>query len=208
MRKRIIRMWSAPAGGALPALWVVSVAFCIGGLIGLLMAAQVGGGGHDSLSSYLQNYLAAIRDGTTIPPSPAAVLWETARWPLFAFLMGFTSLGLLGIPTLFAIRGFLLSFAVSSFVRMFGGTGGILAFFSFGITGLVTVPALFVLGVQGLLSARQLMGKPMSGRKGPFPFGRLYFVRGGLCAGALVLAILLEYWAVPSLLETVAPLFE
>lgn len=207
MRKRIIRMWSTPAGELFPSLLAVSVAFCVGGLVGLLMAAQVGGGGHESLSAYLQNYLTAVREGAAVSPALSTVLWETIRWPLFVFFMGFTALGILGIPTLFAIRGFLLSFAVASFVRMFGGSGGLLAFFSFGITGLVTVPTLFILGVQGFLSARQLAGRTLSGRKGALPFGKLYFVRGGLCAGVLAFSILLEYWAVPSLLEAVAPLF-
>ena len=108
---------------------------------------------------------------------------------------------------LFAVRGFLLSFAVSSFVRMFGGTGGILAFFAFGITGLAAVPALFVLGVQSCAGARELAGRALSGKKGVFPFGRAYWVRCALCAGAVALSAVLEYWAVPALLCSVAGLF-
>lgn len=132
MRKRIVRIWDVPAGGLLPALITVASAFCIGGLAGMLLAAQVGGGGHDSLAAYIEGYLAAAKSGSVVlSPGLLSVLWESVRWPLFAFLMGFTALGVLGIPTLFAVRGFLLSFAVSSFVRMFGGTGGILAFFAF-----------------------------------------------------------------------------
>ena len=149
--------------------------------------------------------VAAAKSGSVVlSPGLLSVLWESVRWPLFAFLMGFTALGVLGIPTLFAVRGFLLSFAVSSFVRMFGGTGGILAFFAFGITGLAAVPALFVLGFAG---ARELAGRALSGKKGVFPFGRAYWVRCALCAGAVALSAVLEYWAVPALLCSVAGLF-
>ncbi|WP_368241635.1 hypothetical protein [Intestinimonas butyriciproducens] len=208
MRKRIVRIWDVPAGGLLPALITVASAFCIGGLAGMLLAAQVGGGGHDSLAAYIEGYLAAAKSGSVVlSPGLLSVLWESVRWPLFAFLMGFTALGVLGIPTLFAVRGFLLSFAVSSFVRMFGGTGGILAFFAFGITGLAAVPALFVLGVQSFAGARELAGRALSGKKGVFPFGRAYWVRCALCAGAVALSAVLEYWAVPALLCSAAGLF-
>ena len=54
MRKRIVHIWDVPAGGALTALAVVSAAFCLGALAGMLVASQVGGGGQDSLTAYLE----------------------------------------------------------------------------------------------------------------------------------------------------------
>ena len=106
MRKRIVRIWDVPAGGLLPALITVASAFCIGGLAGMLLAAQVGGGGHDSLAAYIEGYLAAAKSGSVVlSPGLLSVLWESVRWPLFAFLMGFTALGVLGIPTLLQVRG-------------------------------------------------------------------------------------------------------
>lgn len=173
----------------------------------MLLAAQVDGGGQDSLSAYIEGYLKMVQTGNAVAPSPITAFWETVRWPLFTFLMGFTALGVVGIPTLFAVRGFLFSFAISSFVRMFGGAGAILAFFAFGLTGLVAVPALFVLGVQGFAGARELAGRALGAGKGPLPFGRTYLIRSGLCAASLGLCILLECWAVPTLLRSVARLF-
>ena len=66
MRKRIVRIWDVPAGGLLPALITVASAFCIGGLAGMLLAAQVGGGGHDSLAAYIEGYLAAAKSGSVV----------------------------------------------------------------------------------------------------------------------------------------------
>ena len=80
-------------------------------------------------------------------------------------------------------------------------------FLAFGITGLAAVPALFVLGVQSFAGARELAGRALSGKKGVFPFGRAYWVRCALCAGAVALSAVLEYWAVPALLCSVAGLF-
>lgn len=207
MRKRIVRIWDIPAGGILPSLAVLAGAFALGGLLGCLLASRVGGGGNDSLTGYLQAYLGAVQNGAAAPPHLLVTLWETFRWPLCAFLMGFTALGVVGLPVLFAVRGFLLSFAISSFVRMFGGVGGILAFFAFGLTALVAIPALFVLGVQGFAAAKSLAGRFFGNTKCPLPFGRLYLLRSGVCALALGVCVLLEYLAVPALLGSVAGLF-
>ena len=187
VRKRIVRIWDVPAGGILPALVVVSAAFALGGVLGC--------------------GLTAARAGEAAPPHMLSVVWSTIRWPVFAVLMGFTGLGLLGIPVLFSIRGFLLSFAITSFVRMFGGVGGVLAFLTFGVTGLVAIPVLFVLGVQSLAAARLLAGRFLGDGKRSLPFGRAYWVRCGLCSAALCLCALLEYAAVPALVRLVAPLF-
>lgn len=207
MRKRVVRIWDVPAGGLLPALVTVSVAFALGGLLGCFLAAQVDGGGNDGLMAYLQGYLASARAGAVAPPTLWSVVWENLRWPLFTFFMSFTALGMLGIPVLFSMRGFLLSFAVSSFVRMFGGAGGVLAFFAFGMTGLIAVPVLFVLGVQGFAAARELAGRFFGESKRALPFGRAYFLRCGACVAALAVCVLLEYFAVPALLKSVANLF-
>ena len=49
------------------------------------------------------------------PASPPLLIsvWETIRWPLLVFGLGFTTLGLLGIPLVFSVRGFLLAFSIA-----------------------------------------------------------------------------------------------
>lgn len=42
LRKRIVGFWDMPSGGLTPALAVLSAAFAMGALAGLLLAAQVG----------------------------------------------------------------------------------------------------------------------------------------------------------------------
>ncbi len=207
VRKRIVRIWDMPAGGVLPALTVVSAAFVLGGVLGCALATQVDGGGSDTLSAYIKGYLAVAQSGAVASPHILSTIWTTVRWPLFAIFMGFTALGVLGVPVLFSMRGFLLSFAITSFVRMFGGAGGVLAFLAFGITGLVAIPVLFVLGVQSFAAARLLAGRFLKDNKRALPFGRAYWMRCGVCCTVLCLCVLLEYAVVPALIQTVAPLF-
>ena len=151
--------WSTSADGSVLILAAVSASFFLGGLAGCLLAGCVDGGGQESLAAYVEGFLRAAQAGDAAPPALAALVWETLRWPLLALLLGFTALGLLALPLLFAVRGFLLAFSIASFVRLFGGTGCLLALLVFGVGGAFSVPALFVLGVQSFMTARTLAGR-------------------------------------------------
>lgn len=121
--------------------------------------------------------------------------------------VGHRALGLLGLPLLFAVRGFLLAFSIASFVRLFGGVGCLLALLVFGVSGALSVPVLFVLGVQGLLAARVLAGRVWGDGKTPPPYGKLYFFRCGACAVALCVSLLLDCFVVPGLVSSLAGTF-
>ena len=206
-RHQIVKIWDVPPGGTLPALVVLSAAFLLGGVAGCALAACVGGGGSESLTTYIQGYWSAAQAGLTEPPALPAVIWETVRWPGLTVLLGFTALGFIGIPVLFAVRGFLLSFTISSFVRMFGMAGGGMAFLLFGITSLFALPALFVLGVQGFSACYTLACQAVGDGKRSRPYTGVYFLRCGLCAGVLAFSILVEVVVVPTLLPALAGLF-
>ena len=111
---------------------------------------------------------------------------------------------LLGLPVLFAVRGFLLAFSIASFVRLFGGTGCLLALLVFGVGGAFSVPALFVLGVQSFMTARTLAGRVWGESKAAPLYGRAYWLRCGGCAAALCVCMLLDGFAVPALVSGLA----
>ena len=94
--------------GTLAAMAVLGMAFLLGGGAGCLLGGMVNGAGGSALSDYLQTYLTLAQDGTEGAPGFWAVLWEQMRFPLAALLMGFTALGVIGLPVLFAVRGLLL----------------------------------------------------------------------------------------------------
>lgn len=203
MRRPVAGVWDVPSAGIRPALAVIGISFFLGGLGGCILAACVEGSGGESLAAYLKGFLSAAREGTVSAPALLPLVWETVRWPLLAVLLGFTALGVLGLPLLFAMRGFLLSFSIASFVRMFGTAGSLLAFLVFGISGCVAIPTLFVLGLQSLTASRTLAGRFLGeGRR--VCYGRVFFVRCGLCACALAVGVLLEYFAVPALVSGIA----
>lgn len=208
-RRRVVRLLDLPWAVWLPGLLVLGVSFLLGTAAGCLWAGGAAGSSGETLCSYIEGYLSAARLGDLTVPGIFTVLYDTFRWPVLAVLLGFTAAGVVGLPLLFAVRGFLLSFAVASFIRVLGGAGSILAFLLFGLTGLVSVPVLFVLGVQGFtaccaLTSRLLGERPKSIR---VVYGRLYFLRCGLCAAAALFCVFVEQTIVPSLLAVLAGTF-
>lgn len=192
--------------GETAALALLGAFFLAGSIAGCVLAGLVQTGGQDELAAYLRSYLTLLEDDAA-RPGLAALSWEVLRFPLLAFLLGFTALGIIGLPVLFAARGFLLSFAVSAFYRLFGFSGALPAFFLFGLSALIWLPVLFHLGVQGLLAAYSLLRRGLGEGRYPLRYDARYLARCGLCACALAGCVALEYFAVPALLRAAAGIF-
>lgn len=203
MGMRIRKKWdllSEQAG----ALAILAVCFLLGGAAGGLFASLSGGAGAQELSSYLAGYLAlASEEG--IPRSLWPVLWGQLKFSLAALVLGLTGVGVIGLPALFGVRGFLFTFSVACFCRAFGGRGFFPAFLLFGLPALLWTPALFLMSVPGFLSAqRQLRRSLGEGGRGESLLSGTYWSRSGLCVGLSLAAGFLEFWVVPVLLRAAA----
>lgn len=173
------------------ALFLLAVFFLAGRLLGCLLASRVGGGANDSLSSYIKGYLSAVQVGKAGAPGLLSAMWENFRYPVACVVLGFTSAGVVLVPLVFAMRGFFLSFAVSSFVRMFGGQGLLMAVGVFLPAGLVVMPCMFLLGMLMLRPKREMAV-------------REHLPVYSICAGALFLLTLYECLLAPKILGLLA----
>lgn len=184
-------------------LAVLAVAFLAGGGAGCLLAALSNGTGAQELSGYLTDYLTLAQEGE-LPRGLWSLLWSQLKYILAALVLGLTALGLAGLPVLFGVRGFFFSFSAACFCRVFGGRGLFPAFVLFGLPALLWVPALFMSGVTGFLSAQQLLRRPSGEGRGGLALNGACLCRAGLCVGLGAAAGLLEYWVVPVLLRAAA----
>lgn len=184
---------------------VLFACFVGAGVAGCLAVSVAGEDGVDTLSAFLRDYLAVLEDGSAVSPSIWSVIWELCRWPALVLLLGFTALGAVAIPAVFCVRGFLLSYALASFVRVFGVTGIFAAFAVFGMAALVSVPVLFCMGAFAFPSSLRLAAGVLGSRQpGLFPKERLF----GLipCGGLLLLAVFVQWSVMPQLLLAAAKL--
>ena len=204
-RRRVVRVLPLPKNVFVPGLLPLAACFLSGSVAGCVWAAGVSGNG-TVLASYIQGYLSVVKSGEVVVPALLPSLWEVFRWPLFVALMGFTAVGAVGVPILFAVRGFLLSFAAASFVKILGGTGCILAVLLLGVSGAFTIPVFFVLGTHGFSVGRMLL-LHLAGRGkrscGKFCGGNI-LVRHGVCTAILLFCVFLERNIIPVMLSLLA----
>ena len=191
--------------GRTAALILLSILFLIGGIAGCFCAGLIRDTGN-VLLGYVRGCLDQLSQ-SGVSGRFLIVLWEIVRFPLAAVLLGFTALGVVGVPLLFVVRGFLLCYAVSVFYRLLGPEGLIPAFVLFGLSAFVWLPVLLLLGGRGWLGSYGLLRRTMGGGRYPLGYDSQYFTCCGLCAAALCLCAGMEYLAVPILLQRIAGVF-
>lgn len=189
MRKKI------PFGG-----FVLVGCFFLGGLLGCVVTSMTEQSGQVALEEYLLAYFSQLVEGG-IELKFLSTAWAAIKVPLAAFLLGFTFLGVIGLPILFGLQGFLFTFSVSALGKLFGMEGMLPAFFLFCLPALVWVPVLFLLGLQSFqASLAQISKMFLGGKSGDRVYPTGYFRRVMLCFGGVAFLVLLEYFVLPSLL--------
>ena len=178
-------------------LAVLSVCFGLGALAGFLFSAL--NGDSPELLEYLRQYFQSAGVAGGLEPSLAAVVWDLLRWPLAAFLLGMVPIGAVAIPVLLGARGFLLSFAATTFARLFHLPGIAAALAAFGVTALMAVPVLFVVAEDAF---RQSLSRLPSAASAPAHWSERARALAP-CVGLLVLAAALQRTVMPALFSAV-----
>ena|GEM_PF-104767 len=192
-RLRYVTVDAAPLRALLLSLFLFS-----GILAGYAFSARFSGGAGSELRRYLESWL-------TLPPE-RSVSSETAfrtavcffRAPVLAFLLGFASIGVVGLPILFAAQGFLLSFSLCSFAGALGRESFLALPALFAIRLLFVLPCTLLLGAAALDKAGALAALSLGGkRERPPTYGTAYWYRFALCCVCLLIGSALELWLVP-----------
>ena len=190
-----------------PALTVSCLSFLIGTFIGLFFAGILPQGEGETLTRYISGYLSAVESGSVVFPDRVSSFWSTFRWLIGMFLCSFASIGILAIPILLCARGFLLSFAVSCFIRALGASGVILSALLFGLPGLFSIPALLLLGVQSFDRSLRIGQKGKTKQKKKYYFDHECRLRLAVSILLSWLSLALERGMIPPLLEAIAGTF-
>lgn len=177
--------------------------FFLGGVLGCLAAGCIEGESGAALEEYMRAYLTVSRE-RGMKLSIQGILWEQFRFPLCILLMSFTAFGVVCIPAVLMLRGFLFSFSIACFVRLFGWKGLLPAAVLFGFSALVWLPALFQLSILGLEQSWRLIQRCHGEKREELlrPSGGM--ISWGVCLTAFVLSAALEYLVVPHLLNGIS----
>ena len=187
----------------LPLLGLLFLAlfFLIGVILGQVLAAQLPTSIGIELDRYLRHFL--VLEELISTQTVFASLALYLRYPLLAFLLGFTAVGVLLLPCTAAAFGFFLSFSVSCFTVAFGNDGILVALAVSGIRCGITLPCFLALGASSWKTSAGLAN--LSFGKGrrltPVMYGRVCWVRFAVCTAALVLGMCVDLFVSPWLLR-------
>lgn len=191
------RIGSASSWDGLTQLIIVAICFAVGSVSGFLFS--VSGGENPELLDYLQQYFRLMGAENGFEPPLLDTIWDLVRWPLAAFLLGLTPVGAVGVPLIMGGRGFLLSYAATTFVRLFHLPGMVVVLAVFGVTVFLAVPTLFVVAADAF---RQSLNRLPGAMSSPVHWTQRARALAP-CAGLLTLAVALQQTVMPVLFSTV-----
>ncbi|MBQ3134421.1 MAG: hypothetical protein IJB75_01240 [Oscillospiraceae bacterium] len=205
--KRTRRLKVNLLSGRAAALWLLCILYLTGSIVGCTTAGLLDAENCGALLERFDAYFLTLQqDGDPIQILP--LFWRVMRVPLAAFLLGLTALGIVGLPVLFAVRGFSLAYAVAVLYRLMGVQGLALGGCLFGVSALVWIPALFGLGVSGITNSYGLLRRVTGDGRYPLPSGvGGYWLCCGGCAGAVLVCLGIECTLVPMLVKLIMQLF-
>lgn len=206
MRKPLLNRLRGPGSEQCSALLCLAVCFTVGAVGGCVFAGLLDADTRTRLLDYFNRYFSAVRESEPFQPPLPSTVWELIRWPLLAFALGFSALGVVGLPVAFCVRGFLLSYAVAVLVRLYGTVGLVSALAVFGVSGFLILPALFTLGTDAFRVAGTMAVKLMGDNRRTYPPGQGRLFRAGCCAALLAVAAVFQLRLTPVLLSVAAGL--
>ena len=119
-------------------LILLSLCFFIGILSGHIISRSVSADSSAELYRYLSDFF-QVNLHYAASDSFLSALLLYYRYPILAFLFGFSSIGVIGLPLLSAAFGFFSSFSAGCFVLTFGKSGVLLALAAFGFRCLLFI---------------------------------------------------------------------
>lgn len=158
--------WKKQSLPSLPNLLLLALFFLAGVILGQVAAGHAPGKTGGELQRYLDSYVQLEQLGGQDNGTAAiSTIFLYLRYPVLAFLLGFSSIGILLLPCLTVAYGFFLSFSVSCFTATFGGQGVLLALAIFGLRCVITLPCYFLLAIPALNISGELAAFALGRRK-------------------------------------------
>lgn len=195
---RTIRM--KKPGSATVSLILLAALFLLGGLAGDMYSRSCDEVSRAALREYLSDYCFLYsQNGENSSLLRCVVLYS--GYVCVAFLMGFSSLGVILTPVLSAVFGFSSFYTVSCFTQTYGGSGVVLAAALIVIRLLFALPCFFLVASEALPLSFRLAALTVgrSKRIEPLFYNSRYFILFALCLAALCVGICCERLLTPLL---------
>ncbi len=177
-------------------LIVLLLAFFAGVVAGFFLAYL--GETDSELYIYLGDHFSIAAQGN-LNISFLSVLWDCFRWPVAVLVFSFSAIGVIIIPGLLFVRGFLLSYAVSCFAVFHQHDGVAVGAVLFAITIIFVIPVTFLFAYEGLRSACFRLPGAVASTNGD----RFHLETLVIGIGILAVAVAIQWAIIPKLFSSV-----
>lgn len=158
-----------------PAFGICGAAFIFGVFAGT--GASVGFYKSGAAEEILTGYFVSLRGGEA-GIDLASLFWWLAKYHVLVFLLGFSMLGVVGVPFLSFARGFTLSFTMALLVRLYAANGAIAGALILGLSSLISVPLFFLMAVGAMNASLELTRSGLFlAPSGSGIYSKPYFIR-------------------------------
>lgn len=183
---------------------VLAFLFLLGGIVGLIYSRGCDESSRSAFRAYLADYCFLFDRGDVAVSLLRCMLLYMA-YVVSAFLLGFSSLGLVFIPVLSGVFGFASFYTVACFEMTFGSAGVVLAASLIGFRLAFTLPCFLVTASEALpLSFR--LARLTAGRckrVEPVLYKGRYFFLFVCCCVVLLVGVFCERLVMPTLFRAV-----
>lgn len=190
-----------------PLIFFVIFIFVVGVIFGSLTIRTLDGTKRLEMLDFLSNFFSGLVNN--LADQTAVNFWDSVflnlKISFFMWILSLSIIGIIGIPILVFLRGFVIGFTVGFLVKELGLQGMIFALASILPQNLLIIPATIFSAVLAIAFGITLLKSLLAKRQINLGYNLLnYTFLMILMGGALVIASLVETFITPILMELVA----
>lgn len=190
-----------------PLIFFVIFIFVVGVIFGSLAIRTLDGTKRLEMLDFLSNFFSGLVNN--LADQTAVNFWDSVflnlKISFFMWILSLSIIGIIGIPILVFLRGFVIGFTVGFLVKELGLQGMIFALASILPQNLLIIPATIFSAVLAIAFGITLLKSLLAKRQINLGYNLLnYTFLMILMGGALVIASLVETFITPILMELVA----
>lgn len=189
------------AAGSRVKLLMLCFFFSLGAVIAYLLRGLVSESDDVMLQRYIHAYTQSVAENPDSMPGIFSVVDAYFRYPLAVYLLGFSTAGIMLVPTLLMLQGLSLTFSILCFSSALGRGGLLLALAAFGIRSAFVLPITILLAGRSVNQAAKLI-RPQKRGKEKLPRSGQKLSDLTYCVTILLAGVAVELLIVPKLLQS------
>ncbi len=179
----------------------LSAMFLCGVCAGCVTATYITGDCANFLNEYLTKEVLVSVSDIRVKEFFLKTLIALYKYPVVIFLFGYTAFGIVFIPAVLTLRGYFISFCVTSVVRGLGYKGLLTALSLYGLQAVLSIPCVLIIATKAMRASQGFLALAREGQErrltSPIPEG--YFACFLICIACLTVCAALEVLLVPKL---------